>query len=139
VTDAADQAEPEMQAQAEQRAKDGEPAAGAEHAEQEPAPEPATSVDEHGIPDYVSRSIVLYRTAIGVRRGTRCHPGGHAVGTADVYLTFTPKGRVSEARLDGEPLESSAVASCIVDHLRAVRIPAFNGAPFTVKQSITMR
>jgi hypothetical protein len=117
---------------------------------QEPSPSAASSPSgnpsvltvaegEEAIPQYVSKPAVIHLTGIAIRRAQACHPSGHAVGTARVFVTFAPNGRVSDARLEGEPLASAPVARCILDHLRAIRMAKFNGEPFTFVRSITLR
>ncbi len=101
-------------------------------------PAGSTTIDET-IPDYVSKPAVSYLTGVAIRRAQRCHPRGHAVGTAQLFITFAPNGYVSEARLEGEPLQSAPVASCILDQARSIRMPKFEGAPFTYVRTITMR
>jgi hypothetical protein len=95
--------------------------------------------DESGLPSYVDAPSVLYLTRVALRRAVHCHPLGHAVGTADVYITFAPSGVVSDARLEGEPLASAPVARCILESVRAIGARKFNGEPFTLHQTITLR
>jgi hypothetical protein len=61
------------------------------------------------------------------------------VGTAQVYVTFAPNGRVVAARLEGEPLASAPVARCLLDQARSISLPKFEGEPFTIRQTITLR
>ena len=96
-------------------------------------------LSDDGIPDYVSRPAVIHLTGIAIRRAQRCHPRGHAVGTARVFVTFAPNGTVSDARIDGEPLASAPVSRCILDHARSIRIARFNGEPFTYVPTVTLR
>jgi 2-oxoglutarate dehydrogenase E2 component (dihydrolipoamide succinyltransferase) len=110
-----------------------------------PEPEPAAArtqpetASAGTVPPYVKAPVVLHRTRLQIRAAQNCHRGGRAVGTAEVFLTFDPSGRVSEARLEGEPIASAPVARCVLDAVRAVRIPKFVGAPFTISESITLR
>lgn len=103
-------------------------------------PDAKTPAATHGdIPAYVSKSALEVGADVAVRRAQRCHPGGHAVGTATMFITFETNGVVSHARIEGEPLASAPVARCILEHARAIRIPKFAGAPFTFARKITMR
>lgn len=97
------------------------------------------NVEQDAIPSYASRPAVIHLTGIAMRRAQGCHPRGHAVGTALVFVTFDPNGTVSAARLEGEPLASAPVSRCILDHARSIRIPRFHGEPFTYSQSVTLR
>jgi len=104
-----------------------------------PAAPGATIADDGPVPSDVSKRTVLALTAVSAHRAQRCHPNGHAVGTAQAFITFAANGRVSDARLEGEPVASAPVARCILDHLRSTIIPKFKGEPFTIQQQITMR
>lgn len=102
--------------------------------------EPAAPASTSGIPSYVSEPGVLFLTRVAIQRAERtCHRGGRAVGTAQVFATFMPNGRVSQARIEGEPIASAPVARCIKDQLFSVVIPKFEGASFTVSEPITLR
>ncbi len=98
-----------------------------------------SATGDETIPDYVSKPEVLNLTGIAMRHAQGCHPRGHAVGTSQVFITFAPNGSVSDARVEGEPLASAPVGVCILDHARSIRIAKFEGAPFTVVQTITLR
>jgi hypothetical protein len=63
---------------------------------------------------------------------------GRAGGTAELFITFSPSGKVSEARLVGEPIASAPVGRCILDYARAIFLPPFDGPPFTVSRTITL-
>jgi hypothetical protein len=99
----------------------------------------AIIVDEHGVPPYVKSPVAVHRTMLALRGAQRCHPGGHAVGTVDAFITFAANGHVIDARLEGEPLASAPVATCILQYARSVILPKFEGEPFTLRQSFTMR
>jgi hypothetical protein len=101
---------------------------------------PSAANDGTGaLPAYVSEPGVRFLTRVAVQRAERtCHRRGRAVGKAQVFATFTSNGRVSQARVEGEPIESAPVSRCIKDQLYAVVIPKFTGAPFTVSEPITL-
>ena len=106
-----------------------------------PAPAAATPAApaSSALPSYVSEPGVRFLTRVAVQRAERtCHRRGRAVGKALVYVTFAQNGRATEARVEGEPIESAPVARCIKDQLYAVVIPKFDGAPFTVSEPITL-
>jgi hypothetical protein len=73
-----------------------------------------------------------------VKRVTLCHLGGRAGGTALLTLAFTNDGRVSDARLEGEPIASAPVSRCILAHAKALSLPGFKGEAFEVTRSITL-
>jgi hypothetical protein len=99
----------------------------------------ATNDGMAALPAYVSEPGVRFLTRVAVQRAERtCHRRGRAVGKAQVFATFMPNGRVSQARVEGEPIESAPVSRCIKDQLYAVVIPKFDGAPFTVSEPITL-
>jgi hypothetical protein len=100
------------------------------------APPPAPAAD---MPAAVNQSRLLHLTQLAVRRAEECHLGGRAVGKADAFLTFQPSGRVSEVRLEGEPVASAPVAKCVVNNLRSVVIKPYDGPPFTHSTSVTLR
>lgn len=74
-----------------------------------------------------------------VQKAENCDRWGRATGTAQLFMTFEPSGRVKQARLVGEPIASAAVARCILHHARAASVPAFEGPAFTVSRKITLR
>lgn len=117
-------------------------AAAAPAAPSAPAAATAPSAANDGpgaLPAYVSEPGVRFLTRVAVQRAERtCHRRGRAVGKAQVFATFMPNGRVSQARVEGEPIESAPVSRCIKDQLYAVVIPKFTGAPFTVSEPITL-
>ena len=90
------------------------------------------------VPEGVDELVVRARFKSVLRRAARCHPFGHAVGTALVTVTFAPSGKVSHATLQGEPLASAPVGECVLAHARSVIIPRFNGEPFKLSESVTL-
>jgi hypothetical protein len=74
-----------------------------------------------------------------VSKAEQCDLWKRATGTAQLFITFAPSGKVSRAHLVGEPIASAPVASCILHHARASSVPAFNGPAFTVSRKITLR
>lgn len=104
-----------------------------------PEAPPARVSNGEDIPDYVAKANVQLMTDLALRRAQRCHPEGHAVGTAQVFITFAPNGSVTNARLEGEPVASAPVGRCILDHARSIRIAKFEGAGFTYVKSLIMR
>lgn len=59
--------------------------------------------------------------------------------TAHVTLTFDPAGHVSRAVLDQGSLADTPVGDCVVTQYKAIRVPAFGGAPVKVGKSFTLR
>ncbi len=98
---------------------------------------PAPGLDQ--VPPSVGADHVSALMSVAIRRAQRCHPGGHAVGTATVFVTFGQDGAVSDAHLVGEPLASAPVASCILGHVRVLSVPPFDDAPFVVSAPIELR
>lgn len=90
------------------------------------------------LPEGVRAGALDYLTYLAIEKAETCHGAGHAVGRARVYMTFAPSGRVADARIEGEPLASAPVGRCILDYARAVAIPPFDGAPFTVVRRIRL-
>jgi hypothetical protein len=114
------------------------PAAVAPSPAASPGPPPST-IAQRVLPAYVSEPGVLFLTRVAVQRAERtCHRRGRAVGKAQVFVTFTPNGRATDARVEGEPIASAPVARCIKDQLFSVIIPKFDGAAFTVSEPITL-
>jgi hypothetical protein len=91
------------------------------------------------IPESVNENRLVYLTRLAVRRAEECHAGGRAVGTAKALLTFQPTGRVSEVRLEGEPVASAPVARCVIARLRAVVVRPFDDPAFTYATEITLK
>jgi hypothetical protein len=100
---------------------------------------PPSRIAQRVLPAYVSEPGVLFLTRVAVQRAERpCHRRGRAVGKAQVFVTFAPNGRATDARVEGEPIASAPVARCIKDQLFSVIIPKFDGASFTVSEPITL-
>lgn len=118
------------------------PAKAEPDAKSEPAPQPTgdgareAAVD---IPEGANRDLVMQRVTAVLARAERCHLGGRVTGTAAVVLTFEGNGRVSQARVEGEPIASAPVATCILTHARSILIPKFSGPSFTLRRPITLR
>jgi len=74
-----------------------------------------------------------------LQKAEQCDLWGRATGTAKLFVTFAPTGRVTDASLVGEPLQSAAVARCILHHARAASLPPFAGPAFTISRKITLR
>jgi hypothetical protein len=57
---------------------------------------------------------------------------GDAAGNGRVKVVFDPSGDVQSAAVHGPPFEGTPTGACIEERLRAVQVPPFSGAPFTV-------
>lgn len=77
--------------------------------------------------------------SVAVQKAEQCDRWGRATGTAELFITFAPSGKVKGARLSGEPIASAPVARCILHHARANSLPPFAGSTFTVSRKITLR
>jgi hypothetical protein len=110
------------------------PAAPAEQvASASPAGEPSA------IPDGVHPNVLQYRVYLAMKKAEDCHRGGRARGKAQVFMTFAPDGHVTSARLEGEPIASAPVGKCVLQQARAVRVPPYQGEPFTYRSKVTLR
>jgi len=74
-----------------------------------------------------------------LQKAEQCDLWGRATGTAKLFVTFAPTGKVTDASLVGEPLQSAAVARCILHHARAASLPPFAGPAFTISRKLTLR
>lgn len=128
-------AAPEGNEAAEQREDAEQDEDGEEDGREEPA-QPGAA-DEP--PASVNRTRLAHLTHLAVRRAEECHLGGRAVGEARAFLTFQPDGRVSDARLEGEPVASAPVAKCVLNNLRAIVIRPYEGPPFTHIAEVELR
>ena len=54
-----------------------------------------------------------------------------------VSVTFAPSGRATVAQVGGT-LAGTAVGSCVALAMRSVRVPAFSGAPVTVRKMVSV-
>jgi hypothetical protein len=99
-------------------------------AEAPPPSQPVAHYDE-----VVLKQVVRW----ALRNAGECHKEGRAVGTAELFITFEPSGKVSEARLVGEPVASAPVARCVLDYARTIMLPPFEGPAFTVSRTLTLR
>lgn len=110
-----------------------------------PAPLPtreATALEHAASPDSAPPYDTVKLKQIlrwAVRNGQECHKEGRSVGTAELFVTFAPSGKVSQAALVGEPIASAPVSRCILDYARAIFLPPFEGPSFTVSRTITLR
>jgi hypothetical protein len=59
-------------------------------------------------------------------------------GIATLAVTFSPTGRVTQARVEGPPFAGTEDGSCMALMMRAARVPAFSGEAVTVRRRITM-
>jgi hypothetical protein len=84
-------------------------------------------------------SKVNQSLSLAVRKAEQCDLWGRATGTAQLFITFAPSGKVTRAHLVGEPIASAPVARCILHHARTSSVPAFNGTAITVSRKITLR
>jgi hypothetical protein len=63
---------------------------------------------------------------------------GDAVGSGRVKVVFAPSGVAQSVALQGPPFEGTQTGTCIVERVRAVQVPPFSGAPFTVDKRFSI-
>jgi hypothetical protein len=61
---------------------------------------------------------------------------GTQSGKARVAITFEPSGRAISASVDSGALAGTAVGSCVAQHMRNLRVPAFAGSSVTVMKTV---
>jgi hypothetical protein len=91
------------------------------------------------VPETVNRGRMEYLVNMAARRAEQCHLSGRAVGTATAFVTFASDGIVVDARLEGEPIASAPVATCILNKFRSVIIKPYEGPPFTHSVKIRLK
>ncbi len=91
------------------------------------------------VPEGVNQELVMQRVRAVMLRAEKCHPFGHAIGTARVTVTFEPDGKVSQATIEGEPVASAPVGSCVLAHAKSIIVPRFEGSPFQVTETVNLR
>jgi hypothetical protein len=69
-------------------------------------------------------------------RATSCRRLDQPTGRATITVTFGPSGKVSTANIYGLKFPSASVRNCMGSMLYQARVPAFSGAPVTVKKSL---
>jgi hypothetical protein len=69
-------------------------------------------------------------------RATSCRRLDQPTGRATITVTFGPSGKVSTANIYGLKFPSASVRNCMGSVLYQARVPAFTGAPVTVKKSV---
>jgi len=69
-------------------------------------------------------------------RASTCVPAGEPGGTATATVTFVPSGRATNIGLSNTSFGGSYSSQCIRRILKDVRVPAFAGAPVTVRKTI---
>lgn len=100
--------------------------------------DPVTEADPQ-TPPGLDAAVADFRIELALRKARQCHRGGRATGTSRVIMTFDPKGTVQEARLEGEPIASAPVGTCILTIMSGVVLPKFEGDPVTIEREITLR
>lgn len=90
------------------------------------------------LPHGVKAATVDYLSYLAMDKAQHCHAEGHAVGRANVYMTFAPSGRVDDVRIEGEPIASAPVSRCILEYARSVVLPKFDGPPFTIVRRVRL-
>jgi hypothetical protein len=93
-----------------------------------PPPTPGAGPFDRGA---AAAGLAAVNVAACARRGG---PGG----PGHVRLTFAPSGFVVSAIVDSSPVAGTAVAACVEQLFRQVRVPAFSGAPVTVGKAFTL-
>lgn len=71
-----------------------------------------------------------------MRAAGECDEGDGTTGSVRITLSFAPSGRVSAAKLEGEPIASAPISQCILSHLRSLVIPPFQGRSFEVSREL---
>lgn len=69
--------------------------------------------------------------ALELRRVRGCWRDQPAIEGTELWITFTPAGRVSSVRVDADS-KLSSVSTCIQSHLLELRIPPFHGSELRV-------
>jgi hypothetical protein len=100
---------------------------------------PAGSATNSTIPPGVDQTRLQYLMQLAIKKAEQCHLGGRAVGTAQVFASFGTDGRVADVRLEGEPIASAPVATCVINKIKAVLIKPYEGAPFVYETTLTLR
>jgi hypothetical protein len=72
------------------------------------------------------------------QRAKGCHVEGGPTGTVRVAVTFAPSGDVTGASVQGAAFTNTVEGECIAAKFRALHIPAFAGAEFVAKKSVTI-
>lgn len=98
---------------------------------------PTTIVPEDGVVAPAFDSAAATAALSGLSASVQSC-GDNAGGTARVAVTFAPSGRVTQAVVEGAPYAGTPAGGCIAAKARAASIPAFSGAPVTVRKSYTM-
>lgn len=112
-------------------------ALAAKRAAKQPAASEAPAPAQNVVP--YDKATLAQALSAAVQKAEQCDLWGRVTGTAKLFVTFAPTGKVTDARLEGEPLESAAVARCILHHARGASLPPFQGPEFTISRKITLR
>lgn len=68
-----------------------------------------------------------------------CRQDGGPTGEGHVAITFEPDGSVRSVLVDAAPYAGTSVGECLAQRFRAVRVPAFGGAPVKVGKRFSIR
>ena len=67
-----------------------------------------------------------------------CRTADDPSGVSRVVIVFSPSGRVTSAKVSGQPFAGTPTGSCIARRFRAIRIPAFDGEHRTIKKTVVV-
>lgn len=115
-----------------------------------PAPEPTMEIAPSAPPpaDPLHRpeavqGVPPQRAAVAIAAAARgaasCLGEDDLRRTMAVSVTFASSGRATRATIDGGPHRGTAVGSCVAQRLRSAAVAPFEGAPVTIRTSITVR
>jgi len=104
----------------------------------EPNANPSNAVAPTSAGAPFNREVALAVLGLAASRAPSCKRPDGPTGAAKVYVTFDPSGTVVNANVLGAPIAGSAVAQCVVNLFRRVKVPPFSGERASVSRDFSI-
>jgi hypothetical protein len=101
-----------------------------------PPPPPPSMPGREGAPPFNMR-VAASKLAAVTDHVQDCKQGD-AAGDGRVKVVFDPSGDAQSAVVHGPPFEGTLTGACVEERVRAVQVPPFSGAPFTVDKNFVI-
>ena len=103
-----------------------------------PAPKESRGAEQSTATSTFDKSAAIAALTAAASAASSCRRGADPSGTATVFVTFAPSGRVTSANLSGPPFAGTATGGCIAAQMRTARVPRFSGSHVTVSKRVVI-